>query len=406
MSERKKNFERSWRLLEYLKRNTDPEHPVSRAELLKYPSMQEDVKVKETFRNEIFNIANALNCDENGSLLPPNQWKIFYKAYSDLYGDGPGDGVDEEDDESEEAEDTGAKKKAGPPVEGLYYQHTFSYEEINALIEGVLFSRSLDTKTARLLVQKIEEHLTTRFYKKGPKKICTIRESVRPGWERLRENLLLIQRAIDDGVKLSFQFNGYNRDGALVPVRPEKTVVSPYYMVADGGRYYLLACPEGKASMFIFRVDLMTEVDIYGRNEYTIGKHALDKKKVDGLPPVWDDTFSYQHLNMAYDKPVPITLRILNPFQDKDGRTWTNYTFLRDWFGDTFHYKRTETEPPYGDIGWVLCSPFAMVNWALQYSDRVEVLEPKEVREAVIEKIKRLEEKYGIDASADEKTED
>jgi len=392
-----KNFERSWRLLEYLRRNTDPEHPVSRAELLKYPSMQEYVKVKETFRNEISNIANALNCDENGSLLPPNQWKIYYKAYSDLYGDGPWDDEDEGDDESEKAEDTRAKKKTAPPVEGLYYRHTFSYEEINALIEGVLFSRSLDTKTARLLIQKIEEHLTTRFYKKGPKNICTIQEPARPGWERLRENLLLIQRAIDDGVKLSFQFNGYDRNGELVPVHPEKTVVSPYYMVADGGRYYLLACPDGKTSMFIFRVDLMTEVDFYGRDEYKIGEHALDKKKVDGLPPEWDDTFSFQHLNMAYDKPVPITLRILNPFQDKDGRTWTSYTFLRDWFGDTYRYEKTETEPPCGDIVRVWCSPFSMVNWALQYSDRVEVLEPKEVREEVIEKIKRLEEKYGIE---------
>ena len=51
----------------------------------------------------------------------------------------------------------------------------FSYEEINALIEGVLFSRTLDTRTAHHLIEKIEEHLTTRFYKKGAKRICTVR---------------------------------------------------------------------------------------------------------------------------------------------------------------------------------------------------------------------------------------
>ncbi len=167
------------------------------------------------------------------------------------------EGNDEDEEEVQEKR-SGAKKKTSPPVRGLYYRHTFSYEEINALIEGVLFSRSLDTKTARHLVEKIEEHLTTRFYKKGPKNICTIREPMRPGWDRLRENLLLIQRAIDDGVKLSFQFNGYDRNGELVPVHPDKTVVSPYYIVANGGRYYLLACPERKNSMFIWRIDLMT----------------------------------------------------------------------------------------------------------------------------------------------------
>lgn len=42
------------------------------------------------------------------------------------------------------------------------------------------------------------------------------------------------------------------------------------------------------------------------------------------------------------------------------------------------------------------CSPYAMVNWALQYSDRVEVLEPVEVREQVIKKIKNLAIKYEV----------
>lgn len=36
-----------------------------------------------------------------------------------------------------------------------------------------------------------------------------------------------------------------------------------------------------------------------------------------------------------------------------------------------------------------------MVNWAFQYSDRVEVLAPESVRERVIEKIRNLKEMYG-----------
>jgi len=392
MANRKKNFERSWRILEYLKWNSDATHPVSRAELLGDPVMKQYVEGKDTFKDAVLNIANTLNCGENGSVLPQEQWKIFYQAYSGIYGDGSM----EEDAEDDESETSGPKKRTSPPVRNLYYQHTFSYEEINALIEGVLFSRSLDSKTANRLVRKIESHLTTKFYQKGPKNICTVREPLRPDWGRLRENLLLIQRTIDDGVKLSFRFNGYDQRGELVPVHPEKTVVSPYYIVANGGRYYLLACKDGKSAMSIWRIDLMTELDIPGRDRYHMGERALEKKEVDGLPPVWEDTFPFRHLNMAYDSPVLITLRILNPFEDKDGRPWTSYTFLRDWFGDTYRYERTETEPPYGDIVQVWCSPFAMVNWALQYSDRVEVLEPKEVRAAVIKKVKRLEEKYEV----------
>ena len=69
---------------------------------------------------------------------------------------------------------------------------------------------------------------------------------------------------------------------------------------------------------------------------------------------------------------------------------------MYDWFGDTFRYIETENVPPYDDIVEVKCSPYAMVNWALQYSDRVEVLEPVEVREQVIKKIKNLAIKYEV----------
>lgn len=63
--------------------------------------------------------------------------------------------------------------------------------------------------------------------------------------DQLRENLLKIQRAIDDGVQISLRFNGYDRHRNLRPVRAVKDMVSPYYIVANGGRYCLLACRQG-----------------------------------------------------------------------------------------------------------------------------------------------------------------
>ena len=60
-------------------------------------------------------------------------------------------------------------------------------------------------------------------------------------------------------------------------------------------------------------------------------------------------------------------------------------------------YFATEKIEPYDDIVEVVCSPYGMVNWALQYSDRVEVLEPIDVRNKVIEKINKLCMKYGME---------
>ena len=129
-------------------------------------------------------------------------------------------------------------------IDGLYYNRTFTYDEINSIIEGILSTKTLDTKSAAQLIEKVEQNLTTKFYKKGPKQVCKVMEPELADRKRLSANLLTIQRAIDNNVQISFWFNGFTCQKKLEPVREKKDTVSPYYIVASGGRYYLLACKE------------------------------------------------------------------------------------------------------------------------------------------------------------------
>ena len=216
-------------------------------------------------------------------------------------------------------------------------------------------------------------------------------------------------------VEVSFRFNGYSHKKELVPLRERKDTVSPYYIVASSGRYYLLACQEWMVEekivkkMSIWRVDLMTEIEIpdKGKIEGYMGNPRIPKREGENLPDQWNEDFQLKHLNMSYDKPIPITLRIKCERDEKDPtkRLDPGYTFLHDWFGNNFTYIRTEKESPYDDVVRVVCSPFGMVNWALQYSDRVEVVEPEKVREMVVKKVKRLSKKYG-EVLEDQKSEE
>ena len=142
----------------------------------------------------------------------------------------------------------------------------------------------------------------------------------------------------------------------------------------------------------------MTELEIPKRNEALgiVGESRIPKRNVENLPLEWEDDFLLKHLHMSFDKPETITLRVKCEKEENNPkkRVSPDYTFLHDWFGDTFRYKYSESEPPYDDIVEVECSPYGMVNWALQYSDRVEVLKPETVRKEVIRKIKALNEKY------------
>lgn len=382
MAERNSNkpskYERSYRILEYLKKNTDQEHKVKQSDLRKIEYLKQYIGNKETFNDTIVNMANAMNSDSNERINPEEEWRIVFDAFAKRYGS---EGTEEEDEE-------GTQRM---PIRGLYYNHIFSYDEINSLIEGILFSKTMTPEDGKKLIEKIESHLTTKFYPKGAKQICRVNEPQLTDKGRIRENLKMIQQAIDERVQISFRFCGYNRRKELEPVREEKDTVSPYYLVANGGKYYLLACKEMRINeelirkMSIWRVDLMGEMEIPGRDEKLgiPGIPALKKEKVKHLPKQWSEDFHLSHLNMAFDEPVKIRLKIARVREKAD------YTFLHDWFGDTFRFVGKS------DIVEVKCSPFAMVNWALQYSDRVEVLEPESIRQQVAEKVRRLYEKYG-----------
>lgn len=380
---------RAYRILEYLRRNSDKEHIVTQASLRKNPDISPYVGDKETYNHTIVKLAEALNFDEY-AVKPEENWKIIFDDFKKFYGE---DDFDDEDDFSD---------SSTMRIRGLYYNHIFSYEEINSLIEAILFSKTVDTATAENIIEKIEKHLTTKFYKKSAKRICRVCEPESISREVLKDNLLTIQQAIDDNVRISFIFNGYDKYNNLIPIHKNKDTVSPYYIVANGGRYYLIACMETGGlrtnNMSIWRIDLMSDIEIPNRKDKLgiKGIPSLPKSEVKYLPHTWSEYFHYAHLNMSFDNPERIRLRVLSPKEENnsDQAKRADYTFLHDWFGNTFKYIKTEKANPDYDIVEVMCSPYAMVNWALQYSDRVEILEPESVRSTVIQKINALNNKY------------
>ena len=112
-----------------------------------------------------------------------------------------------------------------------------------------------------------------------------------------------------------------------------------------------------------------------------------------GLPifnATWDpEKYMSEHLNMAYDEPQDIRIKIRD----------TDYTIIHDWFGD--HYEKVDevtradddgNEIHY-DIVKVRTSPSMIVHWAMQYGNRVEIMD-EEIRKSICNGIKELEKMY------------
>ena len=173
----KKVIERAYKILEQLKKNTDKDHTTTSA---KIAAMIEDDKISTDTRNEIIlTLADLMNDDGKKD---EKDWRIVFDWYTNKYIS---------DDENEKQFST----------KGLYYNHIFSYEEIDALIEGVRFLKTLDTAAADRIIKKITENLTTKFYK-APTGISRVRETLLADRDLLRENLFCIQKAIEKSKKI------------------------------------------------------------------------------------------------------------------------------------------------------------------------------------------------------------
>ena len=62
--EKHSKIERAYRILEYLRRNSDQEHTITQASLRKNPEISPYVGDKETYNDTIVKLAEALNFDE------------------------------------------------------------------------------------------------------------------------------------------------------------------------------------------------------------------------------------------------------------------------------------------------------------------------------------------------------
>ena len=354
--------------LEVLKKESDADHKLAQNQIEKLLFKKKENKCSsKTLSKTIKRLIGALNpplySDEE-----KDQFQIVYSGYDQ-----------EIEDESKNGYMT-----------NIFYNHLFSFDEIDRLIEGIQFSKILTTEEANRIIEKIKS-LTSRHYTNTTSQIYTVPEFLTAPQDQLRENLESIQNAIADQFKIEFVFNGYDQYKALIPIKDKngenkKYFVSPYYILAYNGKYYLLANTDGYDNIAIYRIDLMTEISIPGKDGKKYGIPAR-KMSETGLSSKLDTVeFMTSHLNMSYDQPVPVQLKIR-----KD-----RYTLVHDWFGDQYKIsrKRDSSLGDEYDMIRVVCSPYGIINWAMQFSEFVEVIEPQDIREKIRDRLQETLKNY------------
>lgn len=387
-------------LLKILQEETDEYTTISQAQIKKLMKEREHPCSERTLTDYLKVMMKELNPeDEDGfidDLYTIDDYKIIPKGLEEkLY-----------------ARDLVLKKEGSKKLQlrNLRYNHLFSFEELNQVVEAILFLKNIDAETKEKLIKKLQKLTSVNYSKYCPfisettgkvsTNISNVYEESRVDEVVVRKNLEIIRRAIeaDNGIgkKIAFHFNGYNEKKELVARQrnsDEKMtyVANPYYVILYNGKYYLVCSVEPYDNVAFYRIDLMSDITDKTKvsvldNKTVVSERRKPKRHVKGLPIEWNDTiasrFQSEHMYMFFGDPCRIRLKL-----DKD-----RYTLLHDYFGERYRFIKHMDER--WDEVEVICVPKAMESWALQCSEYVEVLEPITLRESIFERCQKLLERY------------
>ncbi len=187
-------------------------------------------------------------------------------------------------------------------------------------------------------------------------------------------NIELVDTAIEQKFRIAYDYNKIGIDKKLH--KSSYQVVSPYQLILHNQRYYLMAYSEYWGNMVFHRLDRITNMKLTEEKATELQtipgyKNGIDYKKLSSAMPY-----------MYSDEPERIDFVADAGIVDQ----------IVDWFGNDVRFAKCSDE---GKVeATVTASPNAMVHWAMQYIDFVEVTTPKHVRDRICKSLKNGMKKY------------
>lgn len=146
---------------------------------------------------------------------------------------------------------------------GGYYlgTRTFELAELKLLVDAVQSSRFITRKKSKELIKKLEDEVS-RYDCSKLKRQVYVAERVKTDNERIYYNIDGIHQGIQTNHKISFIYMDWNAKKQLVPRGNDAKVVSPWALIWRDDNYYLAAFDGTDGIMKHYRVDKMKDVTV------------------------------------------------------------------------------------------------------------------------------------------------
>lgn len=232
----------------------------------------------------------------------------------------------------------------------------FQHSEVLLLCNAVHASHFIPDKASKDLVNKLLS-CQSRYKRNDYFKNVYLPNKKKKDNKQFLLNIEQISRAINEKKVIKFNYTHYDINKKLVNTRDDAYYRSPYFLVVNGDRVYMVGKGKNHDSLSHFRVDRMKDIELV--DEY----YLRLPKNLDAY------TYANNKIYMYSGDETGVTLRCDKKALD----------VIIDTFGkDVMLADEGETLTVY-----TKCGKEDIVKFCLQYVESVELLEPLSLRQEV-----------------------
>ncbi len=242
----------------------------------------------------------------------------------------------------------------------------FDETEAKFLDDAIFSSKSITSKQANELMERINSIFSV-YKRQNYSYLYKNSDITRSDNNFIFYNISVIEEAIRLKKRISFKYLTYDLNGhQTFRNNNYRYIVSPYYLVNNFGRYYLICNYREKYNPInIFRIDFMFDLKI--ENNWEI-------KKIDSLKLTKKfnlKEFLNERIYLFNGEVINAKIEILNP---------QSIIYIKDWFGDNGHIYK-EDQRLFFDIK---CDENSLFYWLIQYSKDFYLISPSSLLDRII----------------------
>lgn len=255
---------------------------------------------------------------------------------------------------------------------GIYLKRIFSNDEYRFLINSVMYSKSLWIENISSIVEKLKSIASPKM-RKQINNTYIINEINHSDNKNIYDVVEKIYSAIEKNKKIEITICNYDVNGNLR--NRGKRIVSPYYVVFEKSRLYMI-CYSGRKDIEPRRIDRISDVKI-------LNEKRMEINKIEKYSNSTFDIANYikEHIYLYSGESERLVMKIKKK----------NIGDMIDWFGKDYKILKEDED---NVTVRLKANTNAVYFWAMQYGSIAEILSPENLREKMKKGLEEMMAKY------------